>query len=179
VSTKDQKLDMQLDALKQYGVEKIFTEKLSGTKADRPEFQGMLNYLREGDTLVVWRLDRLGRSLRDLLNTVEDLKERSINLVSLQENIDTSTTTGKTMLGFFGLLAEMERNFISDRVRTGLEAARARGHIGGRPPVTEDKIKLVLKLYESKEYSIPQIQKMVGISKATLYRYLNLSKKQA
>ena len=172
VSTKDQKLDLQTDALKHYGVGRIFSEKMSGTKSDRPELLEMMKYMREGDTVVVWKLDRIGRSMRDLINIVGEFEKRGVNFVSLKENIDTSNATGKLIFNIFASLAEFERDIISERTRAGLESARTRGHLGGRPPVNEDKIKLVRKLHNSKQYSIPEIMRIAEISKATLYRYL-------
>jgi DNA invertase Pin-like site-specific DNA recombinase len=172
VSTEGQSLDLQIDALNHYGVEKIFSEKMTGKRVDRPQLQEMLKYLRENDTVVVWKLDRIGRSMKDLLTIVNGFEEKGIHFVSLKENIDTSTATGKLIFNIFASLAEFERDIISERTRAGLEAARARGREGGRPKKSDEKIKLALKMYQSKNYSIPEITEATGISKTTLYRYI-------
>ncbi|MBW4542036.1 MAG: recombinase family protein [Myxacorys chilensis ATA2-1-KO14] len=132
VSTDDQNLALQHDALQNAGCERIFTDKMSGAKADRPGLKQAFSYAREGDTLVVWRLDRLGRSLKDLIALVEELESRQIGLRSLQESIDTTTSGGKLIFHMFGALAEFERNLIRERTQAGLQAARARGRQGGR-----------------------------------------------
>ena len=173
VSTKDQKLDLQMDALNQYGVEKIYSEKMTGTKFDRPQLQEMMKYLREGDTVVVWKLDRIGRSMKDLIAVVGEFQSRGVNFVSLKENIDTGSATGKLIFGIFASLAEFERDIISERTRAGLEAAKARGHKPGRKFTDADKVSAALKMYDSKQYSIPEILKSTGIGKTTLYRYIN------
>ncbi len=172
VSTSGQKLDLQIDALEKHGVERIFSEKVTGTKFDRPQLQEMLKYVRTGDTVVVWKLDRLARSMRDLIDLVADFQRRGVNFVSLKENIDTSSATGKLIFGIFASLAEFERDIISERTRAGLEAARARGHKPGRKNVDEEKVAIALKMYRSREYNVPEIIKAAGVSKATLYRYL-------
>src|SRR6266487_6396304 len=148
VSKEEQNLSLQLDALKKHGVIRTFTDKQTGTRFDRKEFLATLAYLNEGDTLVVWKLDRLGRSLKELIETVENLQKRSIALVSLTEHIDTTTATGKLFLQFLAMLAEFERNLISERTRAGLDAARARGRKGGRPKVlpTSSKVALARRL---------------------------------
>lgn len=172
VSTKDQSLDLQMDALKQYGVERIYAEKITGTKAERSQFHEMLKFLREGDTVVVWKLDRIGRSMRNLINIVTEFQNRSVHFVSLKENIDTSSATGKLIFNIFASLAEFERDIISERTRAGLESARTRGRKGGRPAKDDDQVKMALKMYDSKQYNIPEILKATGISKTSLYRYL-------
>jgi len=176
VSTKFQKLDLQMDALQQYGVEKIYSEKITGTKFDRLELQGMMTYIREGDTVVVWKLDRIGRSMKDLITIVTELQTRGVNFVSLKENIDTSSATGKLIFNIFASLAEFERDIISERTRAGLEAARARGHKPGRKFTDTDKVATALKMYDSKQYSVPEILKAAGIGKTTLYRYISTRK---
>ncbi len=135
VSKVEQHLAMQLDALKKYGCIRIFTDKQTGTRFDRVELVKSLDYLNPGDTLIVWKLDRLGRSLKQLIETVENLQKRQINFVSLTEHIDTTTATGKLFFQFTAMLAEFERNLISERTKAGLEAQRARGRVGGRPRV--------------------------------------------
>ncbi|MBX6334941.1 recombinase family protein [Candidatus Saccharibacteria bacterium] len=172
VSTQDQHLDMQIDALKQYGVDKVFTDKMSGTKTDRPQLEEMMKYLRPGDTVVVWKLDRIGRSTKHLVELMEHFKANGINFVSLKDNIDTSTAVGKLIFTIFAALAEFERDMIVERTKAGLEAARARGRKGGRPRKDTDKIKLALKMYDSKQYSVDEITKATGVSKPTLYRYV-------
>src|SRR3954464_12002284 len=139
VSTDDQNLDLQRDALKKAQCEQIFTDTVSGTKARRPGLEEALSHLRARDTLVVWRLDRLGRSLRHLIDTVTDLQERGIGFKSLQENIDTTTSGGKLVFHIFGALAEFEREIIRERTQAGLQAAWARGRNGGRPQKLTDK----------------------------------------
>jgi DNA invertase Pin-like site-specific DNA recombinase len=172
VSTEGQSLDLQIDALNNYGVEKIFSEKITGKKIDRPQLQEMLKYLRENDTVVVWKLDRIGRSMKDLIDIVNGFQEKGIHFVSLKENIDTSNATGKLIFNIFASLAEFERDIISERTRAGLEAARARGNFGGRPKKADENIKLALKMYHSKNHSIPEITRATGISKTSLYRYI-------
>ena len=172
VSTKDQNLNLQIDALEKYGVDRIYSEKLSGTKFDRPELIEMLKYVREGDTVVVWKLDRIGRSMKDLINIVSEFQNRGINFVSLKENIDTSNATGKLIFNIFASLAEFERDIISERTRAGLESAKMRGRLGGRPKKEYENVKLALKMHDSKLYSIDEIIKATGLSRASLYRYL-------
>src|SRR5918911_515078 len=139
VSTDDQNLNLQRDALQQVGCEQIFTDKVTGTKATRPGLTDALSHLRNGDTLVVWRLDRLGRSLRHLIDTVTELQERGIGFKSLTESIDTTTSGGKLVFHIFGALAEFEREIIRERTKAGLTAARARGKNGGRPKALTTK----------------------------------------
>uniref|UniRef100_A0A7V3KPG1 Recombinase family protein n=1 Tax=candidate division WOR-3 bacterium TaxID=2052148 RepID=A0A7V3KPG1_UNCW3 len=174
VSTLEQDLALQVDALKKAGCQKIFDDKISGLKTERPGLQAALEYVREGDTLVVWRLDRLGRSLKHLLETVAQLEERNIGFRSLQESIDTTTSGGRLIFQIFGALAEFEHNLIQERTHAGLRAARARGRKGGRPRVLDDKkISLVYKLYDEKQQTINEICQIIGISKPTLYAYLH------
>jgi DNA invertase Pin-like site-specific DNA recombinase len=172
VSTQDQTLALQQNALNAAGCELTFTDTVSGTKAKRPGLEETLTYLREGDTLVVWRLDRLGRSLRDLIDTVTELHERGIGFKSLTENIDTTTSGGKLVFHIFGALAEFEREIIKERTRAGLEAARARGRLGGRQyKLTEKQIEIVQQLYAAKT-PMKEICQTLGISRATFYRYV-------
>jgi DNA invertase Pin-like site-specific DNA recombinase len=174
VSTNDQNLDLQIDALKQYGVERIFQEKITGTKKERPQLDEMIKYLRAGDSVVVWKLDRIGRGFRHLIDLINEFADKEINFVSLKENINTSTVTGKLIFNIFASLAEFERDMIVERTKAGLESARARGRKGGRPPKSEDAVKIALKMYESKQYSISEIRKATGISKTSLYRYRHM-----
>lgn len=175
VSTVDQNLSLQIDALKIAGCQKIFTDKMSGAKRERPFFQEALKYLRDGeDSLVVWRLDRLGRSLKHLMEIVKELEERKIGLQVIQQSIDTTTSGGKLFFHIFGALAEFERDLIRERTHAGLQAARVRGRFGGRPKSLDDKqIKFAKKLHKEKELSINEICQMLGISRSTFYRYLS------
>ncbi len=173
VSTDDQNLDLQHDALKKAGCEQIYEDQLSGAKAERPGLQQALAYARNGDTLVVWRLDRLSRSLKDLIDMVATLETKGIGLKSLQESIDTTVSSGKLVFHIFAALAEFERNLIRERTQAGLAAARTRGRKGGRPKaLNQDKQALAIKLYEEKKHTIAQICKMMGLSKPTLYKYI-------
>ena len=173
VSTDDQKLDLQKDALVDAGCDKLYQDIASGAKEKRAGLDNAIRYLRKGDTLVVWKLDRLGRSLKHLIQVVNDLNKRGVFLRSVRENIDTSSSGGKLTFHLFGALAEFERDIISERTKAGLLAARARGRIGGRPKVmTDDKIKLAKQLMVNKDNSAQFVSKTLGISRATLYRYL-------
>jgi DNA invertase Pin-like site-specific DNA recombinase len=174
VSTDDQNLDLQKDALTQAGCVKILEDYQSGAKAVRPGLKSALEYAREGDTMVVWRLDRLSRSLKDLIEMVNQLESRGVGLKSLHESLDTSSSSGKLIFHIFGALAEFERNLIRERTQAGLQAARARGRKGGRPKALDaDKRALAVQLYEEKTHSVKQICEMMGISKPTLYKYVD------
>ncbi|MGH1339888.1 MAG: recombinase family protein [Aureispira sp.] len=176
VSTKEQSLNLQKDALEKVGCETIFSEHISGAKSDRPQLQEMIKHLRKGDVVVVWKLDRLGRSLRDLVNLISKFQDAGVEFQSLQDNIDTTTPAGKLAFHMFAALAEFERDIISSRTKAGLEAARARGRKGGRPKglskKAQDKARLAESLYKEKERSITEICSHLHISKPTLYRYL-------
>jgi DNA invertase Pin-like site-specific DNA recombinase len=173
VSTDDQNLDLQRDALVRAGCEKIYTDQQSGASTDRLGLTAVLEIARSGDTLVVWRLDRLGRSLKHLIHLVEKLEHQGIGLRSLQENIDTTTNGGRLVFHLFGALAEFERNLIRERTQAGLSAARARGRQGGRPKLLDPKKReLALRLYQERQHSIVEICQIMGISKSTLYNYL-------
>ncbi len=173
VSTDDQNLDLQRDALEKAGCEKIYTDQQSGASTERLGLAGVLETARRGDTLVVWRLDRLGRSLKQLIHLVETLDQRGIGLRSLQENIDTTTSGGRLVFHLFGALAEFERNVIRERTQAGLSAARARGRQGGRPKrLSPPKRELALRLHQERRHSIAEICQIMGISKSTLYNYL-------
>lgn len=174
VSTFDQNLDMQKDALSKAGCEKIFTDQVSGVASERPGMERAFEYLRDGDTFVVWRLDRLGRSLRHLIEMISYLEERKVGFRSLQEAVDTTTSGGKLVFHIFGALAEFERNLISERTTAGLAAAKARGRLGGRPrTLDEKKIKVALKLYEERQHTVQEICRIMGISKPTFYNYVH------
>lgn len=173
VSTFDQHLDQQITALTVAGCERLFTEKATGTRTDRPELMRLLEYAREGDVLVVWRLDRLGRSLRHLLDVVGDLEERGIGFKSLTESIDTTTSTGRLIFNVFGAISEFERDLIVDRTKAGLAAARARGAKPGRKPaLSADQIAIVQQMHSSGQHTVEAIAKVVGVSRATIYRAL-------
>lgn len=173
VSTDEQNLSLQIDALEQAGCEKLFHDQLSGAKTNRPGLDEALAYLRTGDILVVWRLDRLGRSLKHLIETVHSLEARGIGFQSLQETIDTTNSTGKLIFHIFAALAEFERNLIQERTQAGLKAARARGRTGGRPQaLNAEKKEWLYRLYDEKQHAIQEICELVGVSKSTLYAYL-------
>ena len=173
VSTIEQNASLQTDELKKAGCEKIFQDKVSGAKSERPGLQEAIEFLRKGDSLVVWRLDRLGRSLKHLIETVGELEGRGIGFRSLQEAIDTTTSGGRLIFHIFGALAEFERNLIRERTLAGLKAARARGRIGGRPRALDvNKTQLAYQLYDEKKHTVKEICHLLGISKPTLYSYL-------
>lgn len=172
VSTEDQSLDLQIDAMKKYGIDKVFTDKVSGKTTSRPGLDQCLEFLREGDTLIVWKLDRLGRSLPHLLEIVSSLKEKGVNFVSLQESIDTSSAVGNLIFHIFCSLAQFERELTRERVIAGLESARSRGKVGGRKKaLSNDQIKKMFKLYDSKTMSVVDICEHYGISRETFYQY--------
>ena len=172
VSTGEQTLNLQLDALNAAGCGTVYQETASGAKADRPVLEEVLSYIRPGDTLVVWRLDRLGRSLEHLIDVVSALAARGIGFKSLTEQIDTTTPGGKLIFHVFGALAEFERDLIRERTQAGLAAARARGRLGGRPKKLTDPKQLALarSLYASGQTDVATICRTLGISRATLYR---------
>ena len=174
VSTADQNLDLQLDALKKAGCTKIFHDTISGAKTERPGLDDALANLRKGDTLAVWKLDRLGRSLKHLIEVITKLNEEDKEFKSLQESLDTATPTGKLIFHVLGALAEFERSLIRERTMAGLEAARARGRRGGRPRVMDErKIALAKSMLSDPATSFADVSKTLGVSKATLYTYLN------
>jgi len=176
VSTLDQNLDLQKDALNRAGCEKIFVDEISGATAARPGLERALEMAREGDVLVVWRLDRLGRSLKHLVELVGELEERNVGLRSIQEAMDTSSPGGRLIFHVFAALAEFERSLIQERTNAGLAAARARGRKGGRPKKLDKKKRnLVVSLYSERKHSIDEICQMMGISKPTLYDYVQAS----
>ena len=180
VSTHEQTLDLQKDALEKIGCSKIFTDTASGAKEERKGLEEAFAYVREGDTLVVWKLDRLGRSLKHLIETITALNNRNIGFKSLTENIDTTTSGGKLIFHIFGALAEFERDIIRERTKAGLQADRARGRVGGRRKVLDaKKITLLQKLYEDKTTSIQDICTMLHIGRTTFYRYLKTKQKNS
>lgn len=181
VSTKEQKLNLQIDALKKEGCKSkdIFTEKVSGSKKDRPQLQKMIEHLRKGDVVIIWKLDRLGRSLKELIELVAKFNEMGVGLKSINDPIDTTTSHGKLIFNIFACLAEFERDTIRERTKAGLNAARARGRVGGRPKglskEAKSKAEFAAMLYKKRgaeELSISDICERVGCSKPTLYNYL-------
>jgi DNA invertase Pin-like site-specific DNA recombinase len=178
VSTLEQNPDLQHDALKKAGCKKIYTDNASGVKADRPALNEILEYVRKGDCVVVWRLDRLGRSLKHLIEVVEDLENRKVGFMSLQEGINTTTAGGRLVFHLFGALSEFERNLIRERTCAGLAAARARGRMGGRKhKLKPAQVKTLRSMYDSRKHTIREICKVMGISKPTLYAYLKTANK--
>ena len=173
VSTNDQSLNSQIDKLKEFGCEKIFTDVISGSKSERKGLKEMLDYLRENDTVVVFRLDRLGRSLKDLIDIMNLFKNKNIHFKSISENIDTATPTGKLIFHITGAFAEFERNIIRERTKAGIESARTRGRKGGRPTkMTEERIKMAKILHNDKSLSINDILKQMNIKRGLFYRML-------
>lgn len=172
VSSDDQNLNLQRDALQAASCERIYEEKESGGKTNRPELLRLLETLRKGDTLVVWRLDRLGRSIKHLIEVVETLEGMGVGFQSLTEAIDTTTSGGKLVFHIFAALAEFERTLIRERTRAGLKAARARGRLGGRPPsLSPDKQRAAQALRDDPSQSVAQICQALGLSRSTFYRY--------
>lgn len=178
VSTDTQSLDRQLDALSKYGVNDILQEKMTGTKRSRPELDRLIDKMRDGDTVVIESLSRLGRSTKDLLAMVELFNERGVILVSLKENIDISTPTGKLLVTVLSALCQFERDLTVQRTNEGLTAARARGRKGGRPPADKKAIEKALKLHDSKAVSVSEICQVCNISQGTLYKAINERKEK-
>lgn len=173
VSTGEQDARLQHDALTAAGCYRIFTDTASGALQSRPELDKLMDQLRPGDTLVVWRLDRLGRSIRHLIDQLSELQDRGIEFRSLQENIDTSSPGGRLVFHIFASLAEFERDLIRERTNAGLAAARARGRTGGRPPrLTKDQLTTARKLYDQQDITVAQIGEVLGVSRSTIYRAL-------
>lgn len=176
VSTQDQKLDSQIDALKQAGCERIYQEVVSGAKRERKVLNDCLEHLRNGDVLVVYKIDRLGRSLKHLVSLIASLEEKGVLFKSLNDPIDTTTPQGKLVFNIFSSLAEFERELIQERTKAGLKSARARGRVGGRPKGLSDeakrKAKMAETLYKSQDHSIKEICNNLSISTSTLYKYL-------
>lgn len=173
VSTADQCLNRQTDALNNYKVDKIFCEKISGTKKNRPELDKLLSEISSGDTVVIESLSRLGRSVKNLAELMEFFNDNNIRLVSLKETIDTTSSTGRLLFTIISSLSQFERDVLAERTSEGLKAARARGHIGGRPKTDEIVVNKAIALYNTKQYSIKEITDLTGISKSTLYRAIN------
>jgi len=179
VSTLEQVLDLQEDALQKAGCSRIFIDKISGNVKERPGLKDALEFLREGDTLVTWRLDRLARSLKDLISFINTLKEKKIHFQSLTENIETESMTGRFVFHIFGALAEFERDLIQTRTKAGLASARARGKLGGRPPLLSSQQQQKLnKLIKDSNFTLNDLQDMFKVSKTTLYRYAKSVKQE-
>ena len=172
VSTEQQNLDRQLDMLQKYGVDFIYNEKMTGTQRSRPELEKLLERLTEGDTVVVESLSRLGRSTKDLIWLMETFNSKGVNLVSLKESIDTTTSTGKLLFTLMSALAQFERDVLADRTREGLAAARVRGRKGGRKPIDSDSVRKAVKLYKTGQYNVSEITELTGVKKTTLYKNL-------
>lgn len=170
VSTEQQNLDRQLDMLQKYGVDFIYNEKMTGTKRNRTELEKLLERLTDGDTVVVESLSRLGRSTKDLIWLMETFNSKGVNLVSLKESIDTTTSTGKLLFTLMSAIAQFERDVIADRTREGLNSARARGRKGGRPRTDSEQLRKAIKLYNTQQYSLAEIEDMTGVKRSTLYR---------
>lgn len=181
VSTRDQKLELQTEALKKAGCEKIFKETKSAVK-ERPELEKMLAHLREGDVVIVWKLDRLGRSLKHLIDLVSGFREKGVEFISLNDSIDTTTVQGRLTFNIFASFAEFERELIRERTLAGLQAARERGRIGGRKKgLSSDAKKTAYacyQLWQDKSRTIPEVLQIVKISRATFYRYIDWVKKE-
>jgi excisionase family DNA binding protein len=174
VSTLEQNAALQHDALAAAGCWKVFTDHVSGATQARPQLDRALEQCRDGDTLVVWRLDRLGRSLRHLIEVVSDLSERGAGFRSMTEAIDTTTSGGRLIFHVFGALAQFERELVRERTLAGLKAARARGRMGGRPALmTTDKTTTAQRMYDQQELTVEQIARALGVSRSTIYRALN------
>lgn len=176
VSTQDQELARQIDALEKYGVNEVFTEKMTGTKANRPELNRLKDKVRAGDTVVIESLSRLGRSTKDLLSLIEDWNHQGVKLVSLKESIDTTTPTGKLLLTVLSAISQFERDITVQRTNEGLQAARARGRKGGRPKTDSKALSQAVKLYHAQTHSVKEITTICGVSQATLYRALATEK---
>lgn len=172
VSTKDQKLDSQIDVLKEYGCKRIFSEKVSGKKYKRTELDKCLDYMREGDTLVITKLDRLGRTTKQLIELSQYLESNDIELEILDMKINTKDAMGKMFFTMMSAFAELEANLLSERTKKGLDSARARGKKGGRPSINQSKKDMIRSLYNSREYTSEQIAKMTNVSRTTVYRVI-------
>ena len=173
VSTDDQNLDMQLDALEKAGCGRVYQEHASGKNTERPELRKMLDALREGDTVIVYKLDRISRSVQDLESLAKTFSDMHVEFVSLQDQIDTTTAMGRFFFHVMSAVAELERDIIVERTKSGLEAARARGRVGGRKPMDPKRVKQMLAMYDSGQMTVPEICEAVGVSKPTLYKYVN------
>nr|pir transposase homolog TnpR - Bacillus firmus transposon type II [Cytobacillus firmus]AAA22855.1 putative [Cytobacillus firmus] len=172
VSTQDQILDLQIDVLEKAGAAVIYKEKITGTRKERPELEQLLKAISKGDSVVVYKLDRISRSTKHLIELVETFEEKEVNFISIQDNIDTSTAMGRFFFRTMASIAELERDIIVERTKSGLQSARMRGRNGGRPSKDPKLVERALKLHSSKQYSIKEITDMTGVSKSVLYRAL-------
>jgi DNA invertase Pin-like site-specific DNA recombinase len=172
VSTRQQELARQLDLLEKYDCNEILTEKMTGTKADRPELNRLKDKVRPGDSIVVESFSRLGRSTKDLIDLVSYFEEANVKIISIKESFNTSTPQGKLMMTVFQAFSQFERDLIVERTKEGLKSARMRGRKGGRPKVSTREITKAINLYKTEQYSVNEIVEMTGISRATLYRYV-------
>lgn len=173
VSTREQNLDLQRDALDAVGCERVFEDQAGGSRTDREGLRQALSHLRAGDTLVVWKLDRLGRTVRQLVEFIEDLRSKEIGFRSLRDSIDTTTPSGRFFFHMMAALAEMERDLIRERTRAGLAAAKARGRNGGRPPkLTPKQVRHAKHLLKDPEVSVGEVAASLGVARSTLYRAL-------
>ena len=176
-SMLDQNMDWQIDALTKDGCDRIFQEKFTGTRKDRPELIRLLDMLREGDTVIICELTRLSRSVKDLFDLVEQVEKAGANIKSLKEPwLDTTTSQGRLLFTIFSGVSQFERELIRERTMEGLASARARGRMGGRPSKDQKVVEQALTLYDSRAYSVDEISKTTGISRATLYKYIRLRK---
>lgn len=176
VSKEGQVLDRQVDCLNEYGVETLITEKYTGTTKERPGIEKLLLSIRKGDVVVVESLSRLGRTSLDLLTLLDTFEEKGVKFVSLKENMDTSTPTGKAMLQMLSVISELERNLLAERIKEGVEASRKRGRLPGRPRTSKQKLSMAIRMHSSGEYSVKEILETVQISQGTFYRELNRRK---
>lgn len=179
VSSRTQNPDLQVDALREFGVDKIFIDKMSGRSMDRPQFSEMMKYLRRGDTVVVWKLDRLGRTTKGLIELFDEFEKTGIEFVSLTEQIDTTTPMGKFIVTILAGFVQMEVDLNRERCLAGAASARARGLQGGRPKKDPEAVRMAITLYESKKYTFKEIQERTGVSKGTLYKYLREQRETA
>jgi len=178
-STDDQNLDWQIDALTAQGCERIFQEKFTGTRKDRPELLRMMDMLRQGDTIIICELTRLSRSVKDLFDLVEQIEKAGANIRSLKEPwLDTTTPQGRLLFTIFSGVSQFERDLIHERTMEGLASARARGRMGGRPPKDKKLIEQALTLYDSRNYPVSEITSTTGVSRRTLYKYINRRKEE-
>lgn len=176
VSKEDQVLDRQIDSLNHYGIDTLITEKYSGTTKERPGIQKLLLSIREDDVVVVESISRLGRTTLDLLNLLDMFEKKQVKFVSLKENMDTSTPTGKAMLQMLSVISELERSLLAERIKEGVQASRKRGRMPGRPRVPKQKLSMAIRMHSSGDYAVKEILETVNISQGTFYRELNRRK---
>lgn len=173
VSTLDQNLELQIDALLKYGAEELFKEKVTGGKVERQQLNQMLQLLRKGDKVVVYKLDRISRSTKHLIELSELFEQKEVDFISIEDHIDTTNPMGRFFFRTMASIAELERDIIIERTKAGLTAARSRGRLGGRPPTDTKTERLILKMYNSKQHTISEIERAANVSKSTIYRIVN------